>query len=110
MPEGLAAFVDEVGRFYLADKKLRRKHDAMAARLAAGGEFDARETRAYLAAVRAYFTGFEREARAHLADLDRRLARVAQQQFNLTAERGVAVRRVEVTQGVLAHLAKVAPR
>ena len=55
-----------------------------------------------------YFSGFEREARAHLADIDKRLARVSQLQFNLTAERGVTARRVEVTQGVLARLAEVA--
>jgi hypothetical protein len=36
-----------------------------------------------------------------LADVDRRLAKVSQLQFNLTAERGVTARRVEVTQAVL---------
>jgi hypothetical protein len=57
-----------------------------------------------------YFRGFEREARAHLRDLDERLARVSQLQFNLTAERGVAARRAELTQGVLARVEELGPR
>ncbi len=107
---GLAALVAEVGRFYVRDRAMRRAQERMAATLA-GGEIpgDAAVAR-YLAAVRRYFGGFEREARAHLADLDRRLANVNQLQFNLTAERGVAQRRVEVTQGVLTRIEELAPR
>jgi hypothetical protein len=45
-----------------------------------------------------------------VSDVDRRLAKVSQLQFNLTAERGVAARRVEVTQGVLARLLELARR
>lgn len=58
----------------------------------------------YLAAVRRYFAGFDREARAHLRDVDRRLERANQVVFNLAAERGVAVKRIEATSGVLTQL------
>jgi hypothetical protein len=51
-----------------------------------------------------YFSGFEREARAHLRDVDRRLEELNQVIFNLTAERAVAVKRIEATQGVLSRL------
>lgn len=70
----------------------------------AAGAPDPPAARAYLAAVRRYFTGFEREARAHLRDVDKRLEHANQVVFNLTAERGVAVKRIDATGGVLAHL------
>jgi hypothetical protein len=54
-----------------------------------------------------YFSGFAREAQAHLRDVERRLAKVSQLQFNLTAERGVAAKRVEITQGVLSKVAEL---
>ena len=106
----LGALVDEIGRFYIRDKKLRRAQAAMRATLARSSVPSDAEVRAYLRALQAYFAGFEREARAHLADVDRRLAKVSQLQFNLTAERGVTARRVEVTQGVLSRVAELAPR
>jgi hypothetical protein len=62
---------------------------------------------AYLAAARRYFVGFEREAREHLREVESRLAKVSQLQFNLTAERGVAARRVAATQGVLSRVAEL---
>lgn len=55
----------------------------------------------YRSAVERYFSAFAREAEQRLRDVDRRIAHVNQVQFNLQAERGVALRRVEVTQGVL---------
>lgn len=61
-------------------------------------------TREYVAAVKRYFDGFEREARGHLRDVDRRLENANQVVFNLTAERAVAVKRIEATQGVLADV------
>jgi hypothetical protein len=63
---------------------------------------------AYLAAVRTYFAGFERDARAQLAGVDRELEAVYQRQYNLAAERGVALKRVEAVQGVLASLGELA--
>ena len=105
----LRAFVDEVGRFYVRERSMRRAQEAIRTLLASDADLDAAAVRGYLHAVTAYFTGFEREARRHLADLDRRLAHASQLQFNLTAERGVAIRRVEATQGVLSHLAELEP-
>jgi hypothetical protein len=61
------------------------------------------ELERYRAAVERYFGAFAREAEQRLHDVDRRIAHVNQVQFNLQAERGVALRRVEVTQGVLSR-------
>jgi hypothetical protein len=106
----LRALVDDVDRFYVREKRLRRAQDAMRTLLGYDAELDDAAVRGYLGAVETYFSGFDREARAHLADLERRLARVSQLQFNLTAERGVATRRLEATQGVLSALAELAVR
>ncbi|MFN2448916.1 MAG: hypothetical protein ABR508_03855 [Candidatus Baltobacteraceae bacterium] len=73
----------------------------------AGADVDERTKQAYLAHVRRYFSGFEREARAHLRSVDKRLEHLNQVQFNLTAERSVAVRRIEATQGVLQDIDRV---
>lgn len=74
------------------------------------GPVDERVRAEYLDAVRKYFAPFEREARGHLRDVDRRLEHANQVVFNLTAERGVAVKRIEATQGVLADLASLEQR
>jgi len=66
------------------------------------------EIRHYRAAVERYFCTFAREAERRLHDLDRRIAHMNQVQFNLQAERGVAQRRVEVTQGVLSGARELA--
>jgi hypothetical protein len=68
----------------------------------------AEEVNRYRAAVERYFSGFAREAQQRLRDVDRRIAHVNQVQFNLQAERGVALRRVEVTQGVLSGARELA--
>jgi len=106
----LADLVEEVGAFRIRDRAMSRAQAALAKTLQDGGVPDEAALRAYLERVRRYFGGFEREARTRLADVDRRLARVAQLQFNLTAERGVAARRVERTQGVLARAEELAAR
>ncbi|MBD5633745.1 MAG: hypothetical protein IAI49_04620 [Candidatus Eremiobacteraeota bacterium] len=106
----MKALVDEVGRFYVRERQMRRAQDAIRTLLASDAALDDAAVRGYLVTVTAYFTGFEREARGHLRDLDKRLARVSQLQFNLTAERGVTARRVEATQGVLSRLAEFASR
>ena len=71
---------------------------------------DARAAADYLRAVRRYFEGFEREARSHLRDVDKRLEHANQVVFNLTAERGVAVKRIEATQSVLNDLERLDSR
>lgn len=65
---------------------------------------------AYVAAVRTYFAGFERDAQAQLTGVDRELDALYQRQYNLAAERGVARKRLEAVQGVLGSLAELAER
>ena len=65
------------------------------------------EISAYCTTVARYFSSFARETRRHLDDLDRRIAQINQVQFNLQAERGVALRRAEITQGVLSAVAEL---
>jgi hypothetical protein len=103
----IAALVAHVGEFYITDKAMKRAQTRIERALNAGSVSEA-EKAEYLAAVERYFTSFEREARTHLRDVDRRLEHVNQVHFNLTAERGVAVRRIEATQGILAELNSVA--
>ena len=86
---------------------MRRAQDEIE-RAIATGSVDTRVRDAYFAAVRRYFESFGREARVHLRDVDRRLVHANQVQFNLTAERGVAVKRIEATDAVLEALAEAA--
>lgn len=74
----------------------------------ASGDVDEATKNAYLAQVKRYFAGFEREARGHLRNLDKRLEHINQVHFNLSAERGAAVKRIEVTQSVLQDIDRVA--
>jgi len=99
----LAALVAHVGSFHITDRAMRKAQET-AQRALAGGPLDSGQRAAYLAAVRRYFNDFEHEAREHLRDVDRRLEHCNQVHFNLTAERGVAVKRVEATQAVLHEL------
>jgi hypothetical protein len=104
--DAVAALVARVGGFHITERVMRKAQDAAERALADGG-LDARQRRAYLDAVRSYFTAFEREARVHLRDVDKRLEHAHQVAFNLTAERGVAVKRIEATHEVLAQLDEV---
>jgi hypothetical protein len=96
----LAALASHVGGFHITDRTMKRAQEEVAAAIASG-DVDDRTRDAYLNAVRHYFDGFQKEARAHLRNVDRRLEQVNQVAFNLTAERGVAVKRIEATEGVL---------
>lgn len=104
--DALRALVAKVGAFYITDKTMKQAQKEIESALAAG-EPGERARESYLQAVRRYFTGFEREARGHLRDVDKRLEHANQVVFNLTAERGVAVRRIEATQSVLEDLDRV---
>lgn len=73
----------------------------------AGGEPEWSLAQRYLAEVRRYFTRFSAEARGHLETVDRELEALYLRQYNLAAERGVAAKRIEVTQGVLSALAEL---
>ena len=95
-----AKLVSRVGEFHITDKAMNGAQSLAEARIR-DGNFGERERREYLDAVRRYFSGFEREARGHLRDVDKRLEALNQVVFNLTAERAVAVKRIEATQSVL---------
>lgn len=101
--DAVRAFVAHIGAFYVTDKKMKAAQARIESLLAAG-EADDRELEAYVAAVRTYFNAFEKEARGHLRTVDKRLEHINQVHFNLTAERGVAVRRIEATRDVLTQL------
>jgi hypothetical protein len=99
-----AQLTAQIGAFHITDAAMRRAQERAEAAIARG-DVNETEMRAYLGAARRYFSSFDREARAHLRDVDRRLTRANQIVFNLTAERGVAVKRIEATGAVLAALA-----
>ena len=102
----LRDLVRRVAAFHLTQREIKDAQRDIEAAFASGAVSE--EARAsYLRAVRRYFESFDREARAQLRDVDKRLERVNQVHFNLTAERGVAVKRIEATSAVLATLAKV---
>ena len=105
--ERLRVLVAEIGRFHLRAGALSRAQERIAQALRRDETVSPQEAESYLAAARRYFTEFEREADGHLRDVEKRLAHVSQVQFNLTAEREVAVRRIEATRGVLDGIANV---
>lgn len=106
--DALRALAATVGTFHITDRTMQRAQQRFEEALR-GGAADA-EAAAYLEAVRRYFAGFDRDARAQLAGVDRELERLYQRQFNLAAERGVAAKRVEAVEGVLARLAELTGR
>lgn len=99
----LAQLVARVGNFHITNSAMKRAQRAMEAALA-GGSVDEAARAAYLSEVRRYFEGFDAEARAQLRDVDRHLERINQIHFNFTAERGVAVKRIEAIDGILNSL------
>lgn len=101
--DALRSLVARVAEFYITDRAMKDAQKKMEAALSEGAVSEAMRTQ-YCASVRRYFAAFAREARSHLHDVDRRLERINQIHFNLTAERGVAARRIEATQAVLAEL------
>jgi hypothetical protein len=104
--DALAALVAHVGGFHITDRAMKRAQGEIE-RAIRTGDVDDRTRDAYVAAARRYFDGFQREARTHLRDVDRRLVDLNQVQFNLTAERAVAVKRIEATEAVLHELAAI---
>lgn len=95
--------IKRIGEFYITDRAMKKAQSKIQTALALGS-VDARARAEYLAVAQQYFAGFQSEARQHLRSVDERLEHASQVHFNLTAERGVAVRRIEATQGVLADL------
>jgi hypothetical protein len=103
----LRELAERVAAFHITDRAMLRAQRTFETALGAGAPSPGAST-AYLAAVRSYFSGFERDAQAQLAGVDRDLDALYQRQYNLAAERGVAHKRLEAVQGVLASLAELA--
>jgi hypothetical protein len=103
----LRELAERVAAFHITDRAMLRAQRTFETALGAGVPSPGAST-AYLAAVRSYFSGFERDAQAQLAGVDRELDALYQRQYNLAAERGVAQKRIEAVQGVLASLAELA--
>ena len=103
----LQQLCERVATFHITDRNVLRAQRTFE-RALASGEPAERDVAAYLAAVRGYFHGFERDARAQLSAVDRELDALYQRQYNLAAERGVAVKRVAAVEDVLAVLTEVA--
>jgi hypothetical protein len=93
--QDLLALVDG---FHITDKGLLR------ARAALERKRDQATERGFRAQVQRYFESLAREAEAHVADVDRRLDDSYQRQFNLNAERAVAMRRLDGARDVLRAL------
>jgi hypothetical protein len=89
-----------VGAFHITDRAMKQAQQRVESDLATG-DVDSSLRQKYLASVRRYFDAFSKEARAHLRDVDQRLEHVNQVHFNLNAERGVAVKRIEATEAIL---------
>ncbi len=98
---------ERVASFHITDRAMLKAQRAFEDALRSG-EPAPSERAAYVAAVKTYFTGFARDAQAQLSGVDRQLDALYQRQYNLAAERGVAQKRIEAVQGVLASLAELA--
>ncbi len=103
----LDELVQHVGEFPIRDRQVvkiqREMRAAVTAALTSGQTIETDLVKRYQATLRRYFVEFQKEAVAHVREIDRRLEKLAQLQFNATAERGVAARRVDVTKSVLAR-------
>ena len=104
--ERLRDFIARVGEFHVTDRAMKSAQQHAEEALSKSALDDAAKAQ-YLRAVEKYFTPFEREARAHLRDVDKRLEHANQVVFNLAAERAVAVKRIEATQSVLIELGEL---
>ena len=102
----LRELAERVAAFHITDRAMLRAQNTFTDALRAGEPSPA-AGEAYLRAVRTYFSGFERDAQAQLAGVDRELDLLYQRQYNLAAERGVAHKRLEAVQGVLASIAEL---
>ena len=107
MPDvSLAQLAARVGAFHITDRALKQAQRDLE-RALREGDVDDRTRGQFLSAARRYFDAFEKEAKANLRDVDRRLVDLNQVQFNLTAERGVAVKRIEAIEAVARDIAAV---
>ena len=84
--------------FHITDRALLRCRDRVRA------SHDGAAVAALEKEMRRYFGGMERESERHLRSIDAKLDDLYQRQYNLTAERGVAERRLSGARSVLAAL------
>ncbi|HVA36390.1 MAG TPA: hypothetical protein VNJ51_02125 [Candidatus Dormibacteraeota bacterium] len=103
----LAALARAVGSYRIGDRALRASLDRIRAHVERGETPSERDLETFVRDARRYFAGLEREARAQIKDLDRRLDDLFQQQYNLQAERGVAHRRLLGATETLERLQQV---
>jgi hypothetical protein len=102
----IAELVATVRGFHLTDRAILRAQKSIEEALALGTPTPAQSS-AYLRVVRSYFERFARDAQAQLRSVDRELERLYQRQYNLSAERGVAAKRVDAVASVLARTAEL---
>lgn len=100
----LRDLVTRVAVFHITDRTMLQEQREILCALDSGN-VDADALARYRSAVHRYFSGFESEARTHLRDIDRRLEALHQVEFNLGAERAVAVKRIEAASSVVHDLA-----
>jgi hypothetical protein len=98
LPE-LLALVDE---YHITDRRLMRARKLVIESPNQQNERDFRKE------TRRYFLAVAREARADLADVDRKLDDIYQRQYNLHAERAVLQRRMEGAGKIMAELDEAA--
>ena len=84
-----------VDAFHITDRRLLR------ARAALERDGGPQAEKAFRKAAQQYFEALAREAEDHVAQVDRRLDDIYQRQFNLSAERAVAERRLLGAREVL---------
>jgi hypothetical protein len=94
----LPALLALVDGYHITDKRLLRARSSLERDRSEANE------RTFRAQVARYFTTLVREAQAHIADVDRRLDDVYQRQYNLSAERAVAQRRLQGARQILQAL------
>lgn len=99
----LRTLYERADRFHFSDPSMRSLHQSVGKALESESASADLEER-YRKALQRYFVGFDRQTRAQLRDLDRRLAELAQAQLNFTAERNVAVKRLENIGDLIALL------
>jgi hypothetical protein len=94
----LTSLLELVDGYHITDRRLLRARAQLER-----DRGDAAE-RAFRKEARRYFDSLAHEAEAHLVDVDRRLDDVYQRQYNLTAERAVAERRLGGARALLRAL------
>lgn len=97
----LSELLGLVDGYHITDKRLLRARAQLEQRR------DGTTERAFRTEAQRYFDSLATEAEAHLAEVDRRLDDIYQRQYNLNAERAVAVRRLDGARGVLRALEEV---